>query len=372
MPVTGALSRVAHLVAPPNTQTTSAYALDGFSQYTIRFARILKALGYTVLLYASEENEAPCDELIPIISKREQATILGSGQYQAANISAEHPLWKLSNMRAVCEIAIRKQPQDLLCLIGGLAQQPIAAAHPDLMCVEYSVGYIGSFSPYRVFQSQAWMHLTYGRQGIANGRFFDTVIPGFFDPADFPFHADKEPFALYVGRLTNDKGITVACQAARVAGVQLKAIGHGDRSLVTDGAEYLGALATAERNQWMARAQAVICPTLYVEPFNNVAVEAQFCGTPVVSSDFGGFTETVEHGRTGFRCSYLGEFAQALHASTDLDPEYIRRRAERLYSLSAVAPLFRQYFDRLALLWGDGWASTSVGQIPVIHDRKSA
>ena len=361
-----------HLIAPPNVQTTAAYALDGFSQYTIRFARILKSLGHTVLLYASEENEAPCDELIPIISKHEQQELLGSVPYQAVSISATHPLWILSNQRTILEIGARKQPRDLICLIGGLAQQTIAAAHPTLMCVEYSIGYIGSFSPYRVFQSQAWMHMTYGRQGIGNGRFFDTVIPGFFDPADFPFQSVKEPFALYVGRLTNDKGITVACQAAKAAGLPLKVIGHGARSLVTDGAEYLGALSTWDRNQWMSRAQAVICPTLYVEPFNNVAVEAQFCGTPVVSSDFGGFTETVEHRKTGYRCSYLGEFAQALHAAAGLDQEYIRRRAERLYSLSAVAPLYQRYFERLALLWTDGWASKSVGQIPVIHDRKSA
>ena len=48
-----------HLLAPPNTQTTRAYSLSGFTQATIRFARILKDLGHTVFLYASEENDAP-------------------------------------------------------------------------------------------------------------------------------------------------------------------------------------------------------------------------------------------------------------------------------------------------------------------------
>jgi hypothetical protein len=36
---------------------------------TIKFARLLKMMGHTVILYASEENEAPCDELVTVITK---------------------------------------------------------------------------------------------------------------------------------------------------------------------------------------------------------------------------------------------------------------------------------------------------------------
>jgi glycosyltransferase involved in cell wall biosynthesis len=345
-----------HLLALPNVQTTAAYSLDGFCSATIRFARLLKSLGHTVILYASEENEAPCDELVTVITKEEQKVLLDGIPYQYAALDNKgYPLWALANNRAIVEIGKRKQPPDFICTIGGSSQEPIARAHSDLMTVEYSIGYVSQFAPYRVFESHYWRAMSNGLAGNWDGRFFDETIPLFFDESEFAFRKDKEPFALYVGRLVPKKGLETACRAAQLAGIKLKVIGHGDESLVTHGAEYVGTVGQQERNDYMSRASVLICPTLYVEPFGSVAVEAQLCGTPVVSTDFGGFVETVEHGKTGYRCKYLGEFVKALRDAPTLDPRYIRDRAVANYSLGAVAPLYQAYFERLMLLWGDGW-----------------
>lgn len=344
-----------HVLALPNVQTTRAYSLDGFCTATIKFCRILKGLGHTVILYASEENEAPCDELVTVITKEEQQTLLAGSEYQYAAVNDRFPLWALSNPRMSKEIGKRKQPRDFICTIGGASQKAVADAHPDLMTVEYSIGYVSSFAKYRVFESQIWRHCTHGYQDDQQGRFFDTVIPYFFDEKEFPFQAKKESFALYVGRLTPRKGLGIACRAAEAAGLPLKIIGHGDKSLVTNGAEYLGPLPDAERNDWMSRAQALICPTLYLEPFGSMAVEAQLCGTPVVSTNFGAFVETVEHGKTGFRCSFMQEFVSALGDVRTLGPAYIRQRATDKYSLPVAAQAYQKYFERLNLLWDRGF-----------------
>ncbi len=344
-----------HLLAPPQTQTTKAYSLDGFTVATIRFARMMKSLGYYVILYASEENEAPCDELVTCLTKDTQVHYLKGGAYQYAGADNNWTLWHAANMKAIGEIARRKQPRDIICTIGGTSQKEIADAHPDLMCVEYSIGYAGSFAPYRVYQSQAWRHYTHGKQGMEDGRFFDAVIPYFFDPSEYTFREDKETFALYVGRLTPRKGIGVACEAAKLAGVPLKVIGHGDTSLVTHGAEYLGALPDDERNDYLSRASCLICPTLYLEPFGSMAVEAQLSGTAVICSDFGAFTETVEHGWTGFRCNTLGDFVSAFERVWLIDPKVIRRKAINRFSIDNVAPKYRAYFSRLETLWDQGW-----------------
>ncbi len=354
-----------HLLALPSAQTTRAYSLCGFTQATIRMARILELLGHQVCLYASEDNDAPCDELVTVITKAEQAAILGEVAYQYAPMFPQMlPLWALANARTVLEIEKRAEPEDLILTIGGTSQQPIAEALPHLMTVEYSIGYVSTFAKYRVYESEAWRSWHLGRAGSEDGRYFDATIPMFFEARDFPFRAQKDPFALFVGRLTHKKGLPIACEAAAAAGIPLKVIGHGDESLITHGAEFLGTLDWEARNEWMARASCLIAPTIYFEPFGNVAVEAQLCGTPVISPDFGGFVETVEQGRTGYRCSYLGEFVQALHDVSRLNPAYIRQRAVAQYSLEAVAPQYQRYFERLALLWGNGWNSRP----PVVRD----
>lgn len=318
---------------------------------------MMKSLGHVVILYGSEENEAPCEELVQVVSKAEIVAGIGDSPYQYAASDNKWPLWELANKRTSEAIQSRKQPKDFICLIGGTSQKPIADAHPDLMTVEYSIGYEGTFAQYRVYESHAWRHTNYAKQGINDGRFFDTVIPYFFDEKEYPFRAEKENFALYVGRLTPRKGIGIACEAAAAAGIPLKVIGHGDKNLVTHGAEYLGELDSDTRNDWMARASAVLCPTQYIEPFGSVAVEAQFCGTPVITTDFGAYVETVEQGKTGWRCNYLGEFVEALLQCPPLDSAYIRKRAIDKYSIAAVQPEYQAYFDRLNLLWDQGWST---------------
>ena len=101
----------------------------------------------------------------------------------------------------------------------------------------------------------------------------------------------------------------------------------------------------------------MFAPTIYVEPFNCAAVEAQFCGTPIISTDFGGFTETVEHGVTGFRCSYLGEFVRAIKDAELLDRRYIHLRAVEKYSMHHIKYDYERYFRRLQLPFKDGWNS---------------
>ncbi len=350
-----------HLITLPNTCTTAAYDLDGFSTVSIRFAKLLKGLGHTVYLYGGEDNDAPCDEHVMCITKSEQTQWSGPVPYQHARIAPDNPLWRLASPRMIAAIQQRKQPQDIICTIGGGSQADVTQAHPDLLDVEYCIGYEGTYARFRVFQSQSWRHFIYGAQGMKlGGRFFDEVIPAFYETEKFPQNT-PEDYLLYVGRIIPYKGIQIACQAAQLAGVPLKIIGHGDPaqipSLLTYG-EYLGPLDEAGRNEVMSKARALICPTMYVEPMGMISVEAQLCGTPVISTDYGGFTESVEHGLSGYRCNLLGEFVSAVKKVETLNRDDIRQRAQILYSMERGSQSYARYFARLNTLWDKGWDST--------------
>jgi glycosyltransferase involved in cell wall biosynthesis len=185
-----------------------------------------------------------------------------------------------------------------------------------------------------------------------DGNWWDTVIPGYLDPDQFSFSAEKDDYYLFIGRLIDRKGYRIAADVCFDLGKKLVVAGQGNPPL---GCEYVGVVGPEERGRLMSRAKAVFVPTIYIEPFGNVNVEAQACGTPVITTDWGAFTETVIQGVTGFRCRTFGEFKRAALAVEKLDPHLIRSRAVADYSLETIGKKYEDYFSRLLHLWSRGW-----------------
>jgi glycosyltransferase involved in cell wall biosynthesis len=352
-----------HLLGLPHVETNPQWELDGFAMLTLRFAEVLRRLDCEVWLYGAENNSAPCSHFVRCITKEEQKNLLGDGPYQRVSYDAGNPLFVTFNARAQAHLATVKGPHDVICTLAGSAQMPVAQQHSELTCLEYSIGYRGVFAPFRVYQSHAWRHIVHGYTGMDHGRPFDAVIPPGYNLAEFPARR-PEGYVAFVGRLDAGKGLALACKAAQAAGVRLVVVGHGDSAAVTYG-DYLGPLSNAERNHVLAGAQAVLMPTRYLEPFGQVAAEAQLCGTPVIGPDVGAFTETVVHGETGYHCAVLQDFVAAIDQSRYLDRAAIRARAQRLWSLETMTESYRAYFARLELRRQEGFDTLPVQELTV-------
>lgn len=351
-----------HLASLPHTATTAQFSSCAYTNKVIGFAKMMMARGHEVFLYAGEQNEAPCTELIPCITDTARARAVEGGFYTSASFDSSLPHWRTFNLAAVEGIKARAQPRDFVCLIAGLSHKPVADALPHMMAVEFGVGYSGVFSSYRVFESQAWAHMHYGHAAAragkdvdADGQWFDAVIPGYLDPAQFPYrgkHRRGNDYYLFIGRLTDRKGFGIAQEVCQRIGARLVLAGSGERKGY---GEFVGSVGPEERGDLMAGATAVFVPTQYIEPFGNVAIEAMACGTPVITTDWGAFTETVIHGVTGFRCRTLAEFCSAAEEVKRLDHQAIRRHVLRNYSLDVIGARYEAYFERLSSLWTDGW-----------------
>jgi glycosyltransferase involved in cell wall biosynthesis len=366
-----------HVVGLPHTQTHKSHTACAFTMKVLKFCRMMKSLGHTVYHYGAEGSDVACDEHVQIISRQEQEGYFGRHDPNAlynADWSGNAPYWKLTNDRAAAEINRRKQPGDFACMAFGSLQQPLAAQiSPDVMVVETGIGYNGTFAQYRVFESYSHMHKIWGTQGgyDPDGKLYDVVIPNYFDPQDFLFSATKTDYYLYLGRLVKRKGVHIAVETCKRIGAKLKIAGQGcvqvekfpggQRLRCADGEVYEGDIeyvgcAIGERRATLFRdAIATFVPTTYIEPFGGVAVETQFAGTPAITTDFGAFPETVEHGKTGFRCRTLDQFVWAAKHVRTLDPTYIRDRAVAAYSMDAVKWRYETYFKQLHDLWADGW-----------------
>jgi glycosyltransferase involved in cell wall biosynthesis len=351
-----------HVVALPHSQTTKEYSVCAFNSKVRKFCDMMKSLGHTVYLYAGEENEAACDELITCMTKRELHDFVGVDGPEdilKAPFNSELPHWQVMNYRVVEAMRERIQPRDFICVIGGLCHKPVTDAFPGNMGVEFGIGYPGSYAKFRVFETYAWMHTVYGWQQTAagaNGNFYDRVIPSYFEVEDYPFSAKKDDYFLFVGRVTERKGYMVAVEAARALGTKLIMAGQLDPGMrPPDGVEYRGIVGPEERGELMSHARAGFVPTLYVEPFGSVAPETMMCGTPVLTTDWGAFPELVEQGVDGFRCRNLREFTEGAKACSDLDCTLIRMRAIERWSMDNVRWQYQDYFADLWTLWDKGW-----------------
>ena len=128
--------------------------------------------------------------------------------------------------------------------------------------------------------------------------------------------------------------------------------GHGNFSGY---GEYVGLVGAEEKAKLIGNATATFAPTNYIEPFGNVVIEAQTCGTPTITTDWGAFTETNINGLTGYRCRTFDEFCKAAEDVKSLDPKTIHERAINLYSVDNIRYEYDKYFRRLLTLWDKGW-----------------
>jgi len=239
----------------------------------------------------------------------------------------DDPCWAELNLAIVAAMDDRVQPGDVVGLTMGRCQETIVNSFPGLLALEVGVGYEGVLEPtHHAYESSTWRHYVYGTRRW-DGRNFDTVIPNAFDPADYSL-GDDRGYLLFLGRHTPRKGTEVIRELAKTHRV----VTAGQDGPV-DGCDYFGVVVADEKRELLAHATAVLAPTLYVEPFGGVAVEAMMSGIPAITTDFGAFTETV---LPEFRSNTLAEFHHAIDGAPARRGAELREQTAARFGLEPV------------------------------------
>ncbi|MCL4447542.1 MAG: glycosyltransferase [Thermoplasmatales archaeon] len=185
------------------------------------------------------------------------------------------------------------------------------------------------------------------------------IVPVGIDLSKFVYNENKEDYYLFIGRLTQDKGVLELLEAAaRLPNKEFKIAGTGPlRDSVKDYAnryrniEYLGYVSEQDKIDLLKNAKLLVAPSR-AETFGVVFIEAMASGTPVVGS-----SETREIGI--LRDDYNGWFVKygdpesLVSKIRELDGLDMRsysenaRRSSMNYSIQTTADLLEAIYGEL-------------------------
>jgi len=376
-----------HVIAPFHTMMNTDFHHCAFTQKAFRIPKMMQPLGYEVIEYANGVSESEAAIKVMILSQEELEKSTGKHEKSAfhgntAVIGTPH--WTEFDKRLKEQLAKHVKTNDIICHPFGRAHADIVKMFPQQYHVETGIGYPDSdFGAFRIFESYAWMHYHLGKKlhFDQNGRVcynqdqlpivgeggkdYMWIVPNYFDLEDWPYNPNKGQYLLYYGRICTEKGLDTIKAIADYLDEEIWLVGQGDPSpWKHEKLVYKGPRTGKARAEVVGNAKALLMPTRYIEPFGGAGVEGQLTGAPLIASSYGCFSETIEHGKTGYRCHTLGDWLDAIKNVNEgkIDREYTSQRAQRLYSLDTCAERFDAIFQQICDLGrpandplGSGW-----------------
>ena len=360
---------VLHVVGLPHTVVNQHYSHCAFTGKILRFAKMMQAHGWHVVEYSNGVSASAAAEKVQILSEA-ALKALSKRTSEDEDYSKDvnnHELVTAFTQLAAHALKARAVDGEIVCHVFGPSPALVEAA-PRCFHVESGIGYTctdGALS-YRVYETAGWMHWHLGRRHLEWGRNYEFVAPNYYDLDAWPVVLEPDPpqgapYVLYFGRIAECKGLmTIVAIAQHMPETKFVLVGQGDPAPWVAQAKNIEARPPVlgdARAPLLGNALAMIAPSNFIEPFCGSVVEAQLCGTPVVTTAFGAFWETVEDGVSGYRCNSLADFVGALRRAPGLGRARIAERARRLYSTSAVGQIYDAIFSNIADQKGAGWYS---------------
>ena len=185
------------------------------------------------------------------------------------------------------------------------------------------------------------------------------VIHHGVDLGQFPFGEGRGGYALFLGRMTPEKGVHTAVRVARTAGMPLliaaKMREEAERAyfeervkpLLGGDVEYVGEVGGYEKLALLSDAVCLLNPIAWPEPFGMVMIEALACGTPVVAKPCGAAPEIIDEGVTGLLANDVAGLAAGLAAVGDLDRHACRRAVKDRFSMTRLAEDHLRLYERV-------------------------
>ncbi|SEM77701.1 Glycosyltransferase involved in cell wall bisynthesis [bacterium A37T11] len=178
----------------------------------------------------------------------------------------------------------------------------------------------------------------------------------------------KEPYFLFIGRLTEEKGIKNLVNAFMANGYPLHIAGDGPlRSLVESACTraknitYLGTLDAGAIYKAMAQCTALIFPSIWFEGMPLTMLEAFSAGTAIIASNLGAMASMIQSGKNGLlfephSIENLNEQISYWVTMNEQEKNNLREQSKKTYEECYTAS---QNLDQLLAIYQDILSKTT-------------
>jgi len=175
----------------------------------------------------------------------------------------------------------------------------------------------------------------------------------------YQFHSDSDGYLAFLGRVSPEKGLDQAIEIAKTAGKKLKIAAKVDRAdqeyfdssirqkLDHPLIEFIGEIGYPDKCEFLGKADALLFPINWPEPFGLVMIESMACGTPVIAYPQGSVPEIMSHGVSGFVVDGVESAARAVHDIKDIDRAECRRYFESRFTDTRMTDDYLTIYERL-------------------------
>lgn len=176
------------------------------------------------------------------------------------------------------------------------------------------------------------------------------------DTSKFSYQDVPEDYFLFLGRISPEKGPTLAIEAAKRANINLimaAKIDPVDQEFfdkevkpLIDGVQiqFIGEVNHQQKIPLLQKAKGMLFPIQWEEPFGLVMTEAMACGTPVIAFHRGSVPEVIIDKKTGFIVDTLEEMVEAVPKISSLKRIDCHTHVKENFSLEKMVADYEQAY----------------------------
>ena len=292
-----------HLLGIPHTLLTDEFSNCAYTGKVQRFSPMMISRGFEVYYYGIEGGlDSGATKNIQLLTKQEWQNLrVVSCQFLHPELSLEQvnerltdnklftsdlanwgtPLYNMYNKRLERELPkyYRDKSTDIVCIPYTPDCYEECLNKLDVVQVETGIGYYKSKLSFRIFESYALKHKQCGNENIDFCSNYWFVIPNYYDILQWNFVPKVEKKKIgFLGRIGYGKGCDIFRDVAKMfPNIEFIICGQGDVTpyLQHPNIIYKPPIYGKERSDYLGNLSAVLCASVYIEPFCGVNVEAQ-------------------------------------------------------------------------------------------------